>query len=1066
MSTNWANHILGAKLIDFSSEIVGCEAENVLDNDISSIWLTDDGIPQWLCLSLSEIRASKDIVIRTIGWHCWHPYSTNPQLVTVHVSSDGHKFKKWDTLHAQSPNKSILLFCIAPISVAVYPFIAFEVNHTFGGNQTYMNKVYLFSDEISAPSQSEDSNSNVSSRMMKSNIEVQNDIDSVSILKDNDILLSKLDVALGLDTSQQGAEIPYNKEVYNPNDLILTRSDYQTEIDERRIEADESGGSKIESSNVHLNRKDYDYNDNDSTWQNNSENQKPKSSQHTSSRRLELEERNDVDIYDRSHSRGHINVANVATESASHERGRGARERIGVGNASSGMNRSSGSSNTNNTHNDNNAGRSNIHNDSYSDINPSHTHHPIHPHSTMSWSLHSQSKSSANNDITTGGDYSMSERESRHAGGKEGTGTGGGTGGGIGMTVSSGVTHSQKLTQDVLISHDNSTSMADLEMHNKHDRRYNGIVSRRDMNHMIDAQENITLNSKSHQSNQSSFGSNRMHQNSGNGVRSIESGHSHSVVDTFSAGKNTHSNSVSTNSRSVQLHQQQQQQRHSEGHVPVRDNQDKIASTDRTYTPVLSPPSSSETSSVTLPSYGNIIQTILPIPPPPPPPRSSQSQKQNQSQGRYSTPYRYLPLQPAVSHHHHSDRNNVQLPVSNNDVNRRVDQSISGVDYNGTSVTNITGVEDNEVSSQVVKKIDDIEKILTVVMERLVLQDSKSGRSASDIDLMSGSDPKPLAHDLRDVSVSHSHASNASEHKRVPRIFSDSYTQTTQISVPMVREISVTALAREVDVTNGKTKDTYKVVRETAGPAQERQQVGHVSSDTNVDDRDRASRTHRVADTQTYALHPLSFPTYRNTAAPVHEQFEGREEYPYSVRLDDRNASGGTASASARIQPMAGRGPGGIFLSSSLDSHVSLKKIHMDRSIPPVGDLNRRPQMTPSTDHTRSVHFMQPKQFTSDIDFDSHSRPRHAYVFDNGSNGSNSSHTQSRHVFNDATKSNYIRKGSNTSQRSRNGGEVENEDDVSNIIQQLHEKVLEKTIKEAQLKSIREFKAARSRTDE
>ena len=40
------------------------------------------------------------------------------------------------------------LFCCAPISSNIYPYVAFEVTKTFGGLQTYMNRILMFSDEI------------------------------------------------------------------------------------------------------------------------------------------------------------------------------------------------------------------------------------------------------------------------------------------------------------------------------------------------------------------------------------------------------------------------------------------------------------------------------------------------------------------------------------------------------------------------------------------------------------------------------------------------------------------------------------------------------------------------------------------------------------------------------------------------------------------------------------------------------------------------------------------------------------------------------------------------------
>lgn len=151
MSINWASSSLGAKLVDFSSEVQGCEAANVLEFNLPQLWLSEEGVPQWLCISLASVKADRrNECIRTIGWHCWHPYTTNPQEVTVHVSDNGTKFKVWDTFVCSQSTKGTHLFCCAPISIRIYPFIALEVTQTFGGRQTYMNRVYFYSDEIPA----------------------------------------------------------------------------------------------------------------------------------------------------------------------------------------------------------------------------------------------------------------------------------------------------------------------------------------------------------------------------------------------------------------------------------------------------------------------------------------------------------------------------------------------------------------------------------------------------------------------------------------------------------------------------------------------------------------------------------------------------------------------------------------------------------------------------------------------------------------------------------------------------------------------------------------------------
>ena len=151
MSINYASK---GKLVDFSSEIVDCDAANVLNTEnVSSLWLSEEGIPQWLCISFAELSlVNPNLTIQTIGWYCWHAYTTNPREVTVHVSSDGSKFKVWDVLVCDDINSLMNLYCCAPINITIYPYIAFEIAKTWGSNKTYMNCVYLYSDEISSAS--------------------------------------------------------------------------------------------------------------------------------------------------------------------------------------------------------------------------------------------------------------------------------------------------------------------------------------------------------------------------------------------------------------------------------------------------------------------------------------------------------------------------------------------------------------------------------------------------------------------------------------------------------------------------------------------------------------------------------------------------------------------------------------------------------------------------------------------------------------------------------------------------------------------------------------------------
>jgi hypothetical protein len=152
MSQNYASDNFGAKIYDFSSECEGCESSNVLTSN-NSIWLSESGmgLPQWICIDLhnciDEEGGNNDLILRTIGYNCWHAYQTNPKSCTLHVSRDGQNFKVWDYLTAPMA-KGTHLFCTPPIAVKIYPFVALEVTETHGGEQTYINRIFLYSDEI------------------------------------------------------------------------------------------------------------------------------------------------------------------------------------------------------------------------------------------------------------------------------------------------------------------------------------------------------------------------------------------------------------------------------------------------------------------------------------------------------------------------------------------------------------------------------------------------------------------------------------------------------------------------------------------------------------------------------------------------------------------------------------------------------------------------------------------------------------------------------------------------------------------------------------------------------
>lgn len=295
---NWASENFGAKIVSVSSEVPGCEASNLLDPSPERLWLSEDGLPQWVCVSLENLservisttssvnnnsnnpplnsspsdskssssHSSKshsshsvpqpqnsssppmpstissntyklnysynNIEIRTIGWYCWHNYTTNPCEVRLHVSHDGIKFKVWDNFHCEnssnleplngsiqtrspfsnsggsnSPknNNKFYFFCCEPIKVSLYPFIAIEIISTYGGSQTYMNQLFFFSEEIT---------------LNDFNIKKVNDFKKIGKKAQGEI--GKRSENDSEDTSQSDEELKLTK---SKNDLILPKND-------------------------------------------------------------------------------------------------------------------------------------------------------------------------------------------------------------------------------------------------------------------------------------------------------------------------------------------------------------------------------------------------------------------------------------------------------------------------------------------------------------------------------------------------------------------------------------------------------------------------------------------------------------------------------------------------------------------------------------------------------------------------------------------------------------------------------------------------------------------------
>ena len=137
--TNWAGK---AQLVAFSSETEGQEASHVMTESLDEMWLSQEGMPQFLLLRLPP-RAHPLI---SFAWHCWNEFTTNPRRIEISISHDGVRFVPWDSVTGDL-TCSMQIFPIDPISPS-YEYVKLTFSSTFGASQVYVNRIGLFQEDV------------------------------------------------------------------------------------------------------------------------------------------------------------------------------------------------------------------------------------------------------------------------------------------------------------------------------------------------------------------------------------------------------------------------------------------------------------------------------------------------------------------------------------------------------------------------------------------------------------------------------------------------------------------------------------------------------------------------------------------------------------------------------------------------------------------------------------------------------------------------------------------------------------------------------------------------------
>ena len=141
-----------SNFIQSSSEVSECSITNVLEENSSSIWISNEELPQEIILNLSRSFFKEyPKKLSAIGIYCWHAYPTNPKLVEILISKNNDdnfiSFGNFDL--CLKPGRQLLQLDEENDSNFLNTennnyIIKILIKETFGDKRTYINNIYLY----------------------------------------------------------------------------------------------------------------------------------------------------------------------------------------------------------------------------------------------------------------------------------------------------------------------------------------------------------------------------------------------------------------------------------------------------------------------------------------------------------------------------------------------------------------------------------------------------------------------------------------------------------------------------------------------------------------------------------------------------------------------------------------------------------------------------------------------------------------------------------------------------------------------------------------------------------
>jgi hypothetical protein len=178
---NYASSALGASVYSHTGSVgeIPRSPESVLGDNVDDVWVAP-AAPQSIVIKLPPHPP-----IGYVGWHVLHDYLTNPKECVV-LSGQLPSCLTEVVRCSALPGSGVQLWELATPVPSSHAYLSLQILSTFGGNNTYVNRLYAFSEHPGASFAPKQSHLHTASMHSQNNNVTVEEAQISSLLKDLD----------------------------------------------------------------------------------------------------------------------------------------------------------------------------------------------------------------------------------------------------------------------------------------------------------------------------------------------------------------------------------------------------------------------------------------------------------------------------------------------------------------------------------------------------------------------------------------------------------------------------------------------------------------------------------------------------------------------------------------------------------------------------------------------------------------------------------------------------------------------------------------------------------------